>query len=228
MSDDDDAYPTPTQTAVYLENKKGKDQIFWSNFLREENGVTAMCKICSVVLKTTGGCTSGMRRHLRLKHPVLSEQIQGSTPIKLKPPKPPKNQIEIEKIEILSSIIPKKIKSAKPKKPKPPATPKAAPKSEPKNDPKVIVKVVPQLSETLPLVLARMASLDGIPFHTLVNSQDIRLGLVARGFWDVPTTEEDCRQLINSHYAIVKQSMVNEFHRLKVNSLLMINRNRYI
>lgn len=42
--------------------------------------------------------------------------------------------------------------------------------------------------ESLDEVLARIATLDGIPFQLFCTSEDIRKGLVARGFRDISLT----------------------------------------
>lgn len=42
--------------------------------------------------------------------------------------------------------------------------------------------------ETLPAVLARITAKDGLPFRVICVSDDIRKGLLARGFRNVPTS----------------------------------------
>lgn len=186
---------------TYLENPKGKDQAMWCNFLRESNGRTAMCKLCSRVLSTLGGSTSSLRKHLRFKHKELSDRRTETEPTT-----PPKKMIKVEHLHI-SPVIAEPVSRKKA-----PITPKSAPKVlTPKR-----IKELP-LSETLSQVLARMAALDGFPIISLATSSDIRQGLTARGFWDVPTTPESCWQMIMTYFNKVKQTMISDFHKLKVN-----------
>lgn len=48
--------------------------------------------------------------------------------------------------------------------------------------------------ESLEKVIARMASVDGIPFQMFCTSEDIRKGLLARGFGDIPRSPNTIRR----------------------------------
>jgi len=40
----------------------------WEHFFREKAGQSAKCKICSTILKATGGSTKGLHEHLKRIH----------------------------------------------------------------------------------------------------------------------------------------------------------------
>lgn len=71
-------------------------------------------------------------------------------------------------------------------------------------------------AETLPLVLSRMAALDGLAFRVFITSTDIRLGLEARGFRNIPLSANTIRQHVLQHAQSVRESVKREFKRLKV------------
>jgi len=53
--------------AQFVEYKK--DGI-WEHFLGEKNGNSAKCKLCSTILKATGGPTKGLHEHMKRIHSV--------------------------------------------------------------------------------------------------------------------------------------------------------------
>jgi len=53
--------------AEFVEYKK--DGI-WEHFLREKNGNSAKCKLCSTILKATGGSTKGLHERIERIHSV--------------------------------------------------------------------------------------------------------------------------------------------------------------
>lgn len=61
------------QQEVFEEYVRGKDREMWGKFLREPNGKCAKCKICDSIIKTSGGNTSGLRRHLSLVHKIQAK-----------------------------------------------------------------------------------------------------------------------------------------------------------
>ena len=42
----------------------------WEHFLREKGGNSAKCKLCSTILKATGGSTKGLHKHLKRIHSI--------------------------------------------------------------------------------------------------------------------------------------------------------------
>lgn len=63
----------------------------------------------------------------------------------------------------------------------------------------------------LEVVLARMAAKDGFSFRAIAKSEDIRLGLLARGFDGIPQTHEGIRQKVKSYYDFVVKDYRQEF-----------------
>lgn len=53
--------------------------------------------------------------------------------------------------------------------------------------------------ETLPAVLARMTAKDGLPFRVICVSDDIRKGLLARGFRNVPTSSNTIQKMVGAY-----------------------------
>lgn len=84
---------------------------------------------------------------------------------------------------------------------------------EPKNKKPKITSYFPTTSkkdECLPEVFARMAAKDGISFNTICNSSDIRAGLVARGFKNVPKSRNTIRKMVLDYYEQVKKLVIKE------------------
>ena len=42
----------------------------WEHFLREKGGNSDKCKLCSTILKATGGSTKGLHEHLKQIHSI--------------------------------------------------------------------------------------------------------------------------------------------------------------
>lgn len=69
-------------------------------------------------------------------------------------------------------------------------------------------------TESLEEVIARMASLDGIPFHLFCTSEDIRKGLIARGL-DIPRSPNSIRKLVLNYAEKIHQQDIVLFDELK-------------
>lgn len=54
------------------QSKSNDPASVWQHFLRAGDGNTAKCKTCNSVMKTSGGNTSGLHKHLKAVHPTLS------------------------------------------------------------------------------------------------------------------------------------------------------------
>lgn len=169
MSDDE------AEVEVFKENLRGKDREMWAHFLRERNGKSAKCKICSSVIKTGGGSTSGLRRHLRLVH-----NINGSA-------KPDECATASKKLctPSVGTFFPVVVR-------------------DDRDD------------NTLPHIVARMTALDGLPFRVFATSTDIRAGLIARGFPDLPASPNRFREMVMAVHNKLKMTVVAEFQKLKV------------
>lgn len=69
--------------------------------------------------------------------------------------------------------------------------------------------------ETLDQVLSRMAALDGIPFQLFCTSEDIRKGLLARGFTDIPQSPNTIRKYILRYADKIRNETIVRFNKLK-------------
>lgn len=85
------------------------------------------------------------------------------------------------------------------------------------SNPKKIVTLHKFFSRSTPLdtALARMAAKDNISFSTICNSEDIRLGLLARGYCDIPKSPEGIRLRVRAHHVFVVGLYRNEFGEMK-------------
>ena len=64
--------------------------------------------------------------------------------------------------------------------------------------------------ENLSEVLARMEAKDGISFSTICNSNDIRAGLVAQGYKNVPKSRNTIRKMALDYYEQIKKQVIKE------------------
>lgn len=63
-------------------------------------------------------------------------------------------------------------------------------------------------SDNLPEILSRMIAKDGLSIHTICNSSDIRAGLVARGFLNVPKSRNTIRKMVIDFGLEVKKYVI--------------------
>lgn len=77
--------------------------------------------------------------------------------------------------------------------------------------------IVQYFSKACPIdaVLARLSAKDGISFHTICKSEDIRQGLVARGFNDIPRTHQGIRHRVEMFFEKVVNEYRKEFEDIK-------------
>lgn len=77
--------------------------------------------------------------------------------------------------------------------------------------------IIQYFSRTSPLdaVIARMAAKDNISFNAICNSEDIRQGLLARGFNDIPKTHQGIKVKVESYYNFVFEEYRKQFHALQ-------------
>lgn len=74
-----------------------------------------------------------------------------------------------------------------------------------------------KVDNSLPAVLSRLTSLDGITFNAICKSVDLRKGLIARGFLvsDIPKSKSGVSNNINCYSTKIRQQFKNEFVLLK-------------
>lgn len=98
---------------------------------------------------------------------------------------------------------------------KPDASPEIRPStSAPSANKSKIVQFFTNVSP-LEAVLARMAVKDSISFRTIANFEDIRQGLLARGFTGIPKTHDGVRQKVKSYHEFVVQGYRKQFKEIK-------------
>jgi len=69
---------------------------------------------------------------------------------------------------------------------------------------------------SLPAVLARLTSRDGLSFRTICTSLDIRLGLTARGFSDIPKSVSGVSNIVKNYGDKVREQFKIEIKKLKL------------
>lgn len=63
----------------YEENTANK-ALIWQHFLRAKDKNSSKCKICNKVLKTSGGSTSTLHKHLKNVHDKKVTLLSSTTP----------------------------------------------------------------------------------------------------------------------------------------------------
>jgi len=66
---------------------------------------------------------------------------------------------------------------------------------------------------SLEATLSRMTSRDGLPFALFCSSVDMRQGLIARGFSNVPKSPNTIRTIVIKYSQKVRQVVINEMMR---------------
>jgi len=68
---------------------------------------------------------------------------------------------------------------------------------------------------SLPAVLSRLIACDGISFNTICKSYDIRQGLMARGFTEIPKSKTGVANVVQKYGEKIHQQIKNEFSQIK-------------
>lgn len=71
-------------------------------------------------------------------------------------------------------------------------------------------------NESLDEVISRMAALDGISFQLFCTSEDIRKGLIARGFKDVPKSPNTIRKYVLDFAERIRNKTISRFNQMKL------------
>lgn len=135
----------------FAEHKK---EGIWQHFLREKNGQSAKCKMCSAELKTTGGSTKGLHEHMKRLHGVnmLKQKNDDDDIVGHTSKSQPQSTTERPKAPVGSGAF------------------------GPMNK-----FLLDKNEQTLQAVIGRMTSCDGLPFRVFVTSPDLRRALTALG-----------------------------------------------
>lgn len=71
-------YPVSPTTISGVEFKDFESSnIVWKHFLRSTDRQSAKCKLCPVIIKTSGRSTSGLHTHLRTKHGIVAKNVNS-------------------------------------------------------------------------------------------------------------------------------------------------------
>lgn len=172
-----------SEAIQFVEHEKCQDDTsIWKFFLKDRSKQFAKCVKCSNVLKTAGGSTSSLHKHMKNVHSISTLKRQAE---------------RNDSIISTSSSLPAATSNERPKKSK-------------ISDYYNVVE-----SETLQLVIARMASLDGIPFDMFCKSEDLRKGLTARGFQNIPTSHNTIREYVLGYANQIRQRVILQLKHLK-------------
>nr|XP_012232387.1 PREDICTED: cytochrome P450 6k1-like isoform X4 [Linepithema humile] len=138
-------------------NSNNKDSV-WFYFLRgKTNKNECKCTTCDKIIHCAGGSTSGMHTHLKA---IYNKSLLKRSTTLL-------NESAASTSSCSSYTLSKKSNISS------------------KN--RLITHYFPnETDNSLPAVLARLTSRDGLSFRTICTSLDIRLGLTSRGFSDIP------------------------------------------
>nr|CAH7753517.1 unnamed protein product [Callosobruchus chinensis] len=68
---------------------------------------------------------------------------------------------------------------------------------------------------SLDAIIARMAALDGLPFRVFITSRDLRKGLEARGFTNLPTSSSTIKNIISLYCEKIFDNFANEIKVLR-------------
>lgn len=84
-------------------------------------------------------------------------------------------------------------------------------------------KSAPRQEESLPLVASQMVAHDGIPIRLLATSTQIRKGLIARGFANLPSSATTFRTMIMGFHGKMVKKLANTFKEKLVSLTHTIN-----
>lgn len=167
-------------------NANNKDSV-WFYFLRgKKNKNECKCTTCGKIIHCAGGSTSGMHTHLKAIHNI--SLLKRST----------------SSNESSASISSSSCSSSS-----------SYTLSKKLNKSGLITQYFPT-DNNLPAVLARLTSRDGLSFRIICTSLDIRLGLTARGFSDIPKSVSGISNIVKNYGNKVKEQLKIEIKKLKL------------
>jgi len=148
----------------------------WEHFLREKGGNSAKCKLCSTILKATGGSTKGLHEHLKRIHSVSVLKRQSA---------------DDDTGPSTSS----------------------APTHRPGPMKKYLIDNLEENS--LAATLSRLTACDGLSFNVIATSMDLRRGLVAMGFSQVPSAVATIKQHVMAYGQRVRSFVMTDLEKKK-------------
>lgn len=171
----------------FIHHKKGKDSTsIWFHFLIDKNGQCAKCKLCAKALRCGGGSTKGLHTHLKSihKHEAGIRRFYGAESAENEDD--PSNQPGCSASKKPKTSQPKPIQSL------------------------ITCHLKSEQKESLSEVLARMTSCDGLPFNIFCTSYEIRQGLIARQFNNLPKSPNTIRTMVLDYSKFVKSKIFAE------------------
>jgi 2-keto-3-deoxy-galactonokinase len=172
------------------DRKADDESSVWHYFLVEMPGKeNAKCMKCDKVFKTHSGSTGGLLKHLE-KHNICLRKKNDATA----------SQSTIctndAHIDNAASADSTQVAQAQRSKKM-----------------KITHYFIDPAENSLEATLSRMTSRDGLPFTIFCSSVDMRQGLIARGFSNVPKSPNTVRTIVMQYSQTVRQVVVNEMMR---------------
>ncbi|GBP14232.1 hypothetical protein EVAR_7656_1 [Eumeta japonica] len=157
----------------------------WEHFLKSEDGLSAKCKRCKTVIKTTARSTKGLHVHLKAKHQIedLNKKV-------------PKNAVSSSSVSTNLSMLSPELPS-------------------PSKRTKITHHFPIQNSEnSMEERVARMTAKDGLPLSVFATSEDLRELFKAKGFL-LPRSSTTIRMMVMNYGMTLRMKVVNELSQLK-------------
>lgn len=170
---------------------KSNDQTsVWSRFLVASDKQTAKCKLCSKIIMTKGGSTKGLHKHTAM-HTNKTNKDKNVKDTKR------------HEIEIISDEDDHE------------DGPSTSCKQRKINE--FFMADNADNDNSLEAVIARMAAVDGFPFRVFITSIDLRKGLEARGFVNLPLSPSTIKTKVISYCKKVFESFGQNFEKSRQN-----------
>lgn len=174
--------------------KNNEPNSIWRHFYIAKDKQSAKCKICpNKIIMTRGGSTKGLHNHYAVhKKPESRGQQQRTVA---------EPQTDSEDSEVIVIDEPG------------PSSSLSAPKKRKISD--YYIMDGDHEDNSLEAVIARMTSLDGLPFRVFIVSKDLRKGLEARGFVNLPTSSTTIKDKVVMYCEKVFNSFSGEMKSLR-------------
>ncbi|XP_073959312.1 uncharacterized protein [Choristoneura fumiferana] len=171
-------------------SKSQNSQSVWSRFKRNKEKTQAQCKVCSKVLKCVGGSTTGLLKHLKAIHKKFFDKEDNSA--------------TSATTEDVSGEVsrPSEITYA-------PADEMATKKKKAKLTDFYSSTSKPSLGVTV----SRMVSLDGIPFSTFTQSEDLKR-LFQKEDHILPKSPNSIREIVLKEKENVMKELISKIKKI--------------
>ncbi|KAI8430421.1 hypothetical protein MSG28_000698 [Choristoneura fumiferana] len=182
--------PERTMEFEEVTSKSQNSQSVWSRFKRNKEKTQAQCKVCSKVLKCVGGSTTGLLKHLKAIHKKFFDKEDNSA--------------TSATTEDVSGEVsrPSEITYA-------PADEMATKKKKAKLTDFYSSTSKPSLGVTV----SRMVSLDGIPFSTFTQSEDLKR-LFQKEDHILPKSPNSIREIVLKEKENVMKELISKIKKI--------------